>query len=94
MNPDRTVLSPDYRDAARVALALQLPLALVCILILDFGRTAKICGAAMLAFWIMAAALAARRPWSPTRSDLLFWRWGFPGCLAVALLAAEMVRGF
>lgn len=94
MKADRMVWSPEYRDAAGVALALQLPLAVVCSLLLDFGRTAKICGVAMLAFWIMAATLAARRPSSPTFSDLLFWRWGFVGCFAAALLAAEMVRGF
>ncbi len=94
MHPDITVLSSRYREATKVSLALQLPLGLVCLLILDFGRMAQICGVAMLAFWIVAFVIAARRPWSPSLSDLLFWRWGFVGCFAVALLAAEMVRGF
>jgi hypothetical protein len=88
MDAARAIISPEYRRAVRVALCVQIPAALVCLLLLDGGRTAQICGIAMLGFWLVAAAVAAHRPWTPSAADLWFWRWGFIPCFVLALLLA------
>ncbi|MDZ4688981.1 MAG: hypothetical protein SH850_28225 [Planctomycetaceae bacterium] len=85
MKLEQPVLSPRYRDAVQAALALQLPIALLCLLMLDFGQLARICGMAMLAFWCVAAWVAATRPWTPSRGDLIYCRWGFVACFAFAM---------
>lgn len=78
------VLSADYRAAAQVGLMLQIPVALLTLLILDGGGMARLCGVSLLAFWLGAALIAVRRPWSPTSCDVLYWKWGFAGCLLLA----------
>jgi hypothetical protein len=89
MNSSDAVLSSEYREATRIALSLQIPIAIICLLILDQGQLARICGIALLAFWMLAAEIALRRPWTPTRMDLWYWRWGFVPCFAAALLFAS-----
>jgi hypothetical protein len=71
------LLSPQYRDATRTAFWIQVPIAVVCFLMLDSGVTARYCGTAMLGFWLGMAFIAARRPWTPTENDLHYLRWGF-----------------
>jgi len=86
MSRATVVLSPDYDRAARVALALQIPIALVALLLLDHGHMAKLCGLSMIAFWTAAGLIAARRPLTPNLRDLWFWRWGYVPLLALIVL--------
>lgn len=81
-------LSSRYRDAIYFTLfSQQLPIAVLCLLLLDGGRCARVCGIAMVAFWSAVALVMARRPDAPEPSDLLYLRWGFlpvlvlSGCL-------------
>jgi hypothetical protein len=87
----RAICSAEYDRALRVALRVQIPTALLSVLVLDFGQTARVCGVAMLGFWLAAALVAVRRPWAPTTGDLRFWRWGFIPCFALALTLAAWV---
>jgi hypothetical protein len=91
MESSRAICSAQYDRAWRIALRFQIPIALVSMLVLDRGRTARVCGVAMLGFWLVAAIVAVRRPWSPTAGDLRFWRWGFLPCFVLALILAAMV---
>jgi hypothetical protein len=84
MPATQIVLAPEYRTATQTALALQIPIAVLCLLMLDGGQLARVCGIAMLGFWIVAAEIAVRRPWSPTKTDLWYWRWGFVPCFVLA----------
>jgi hypothetical protein len=86
------ILSPQYRAAARVALLTQLPVATLSLLVLDSGWTAKICAGVMIGFWLAAALIATRRPWTPSAGDLLFWRWGFVPCFLIAWTVAAIVQ--
>ena len=90
MNTTSAIISTEYRKAARVALGMQIPIAILCVLMLDSGRTAKICGAAMLGYWLVAAVIAVRRPWKPSAADLWYWRWGFVPCFVFANVVAAM----
>jgi hypothetical protein len=83
----RAICSAEYDRALRVALRVQIPTALLSVLVLDFGQTARVCGVAMLGFWLAAALVAVR----PTTGDLRFWRWGFIPCFARALTLAAWV---
>jgi hypothetical protein len=88
-SPD--LMSRDYINAARVALSVQIPVAMLCMLVLDRGWTARICGGAMLGFWLAAAFVASRRPWNPSTADLWFWRWGFLPCFVAAVALAVAI---
>ena len=61
----------------------------LCLLMLDGGQLARVCGIALLAFWIVAAEIALRCPWLPTRGDLWYCRWRFVPCLATAMWFAS-----
>ncbi len=87
-------VADSYRPAFRFALIQQVPWALLCLLMLDFGRTAKICGITMVAFWVAAFTIMARRPESPTRFDIGFIRWAFIPMFAVAFVLAEFVAPY
>jgi hypothetical protein len=87
-------VAESYRAAFRLALLQQIPWAILCLLMLDFGHTAKICGITMLAFWVAAFTIMARRPESPTRFDIAFIRWAFFPLFVVALVLAEWVAPF
>jgi hypothetical protein len=54
MESARAICSAEYDRALRVALRLQIPIALASMLVLDLGRTARVCGVAMLGFWLAA----------------------------------------
>ena len=77
MNQTVLPVSPHYRDTFHLALVQQIPWAVLCLLMLDGGHLAKICGIAMLAFWLFALTCMARRPMLPTRFDIACIRWGF-----------------
>jgi hypothetical protein len=77
--------SPAYRQAVKVALALQVGTTLVLLAILDGGTLAKAGGAAMVGFWVGVAVVMLRRPKMPSALDLLYVRWGYLTLLAVAI---------
>jgi hypothetical protein len=81
-------LSERVRQGIRVALFQQVPFAVLCLLLLDFGRTARLCGIALIAFWSMVALILARRPISPSPADLVFLRYGFWPVFALVVLVA------
>jgi hypothetical protein len=91
MSTGSPILSLEYRKATRHALLVQTPIAVLALLLLDGGYTAKVCGLAMLGFWLVAALIAVRRPWNPTAFDLWYWRWGFIPCFVFALFLAAML---
>jgi hypothetical protein len=45
-------------------------------LLLDEGRHFTACAYVSFGFWLGAFLIWARRPRSPTRGDLLYFRWG------------------
>jgi hypothetical protein len=63
---------------------------LLCLLLLDGGRMARLCAATMLGFWAGAALIMARRPLTPGGRDMAFLRWGFLPLLAAALAWATL----
>jgi hypothetical protein len=83
-------LSDSYRRAINFALFQQVPCALLCLLMLDGGRMAKVCGVVMLGFWAAAALIMARRPNSPGPLDIAFLRWGFLPLFALAVALAQL----
>lgn len=85
-------LSSFYREAIFFTLRQQVPCALLCLLMLDGGHMARVCGIAMLGFWSAAAMFMARRPQSPSPHDLRFLRWGFLPLFAVTALLVQVVR--
>lgn len=84
--------SSPYRAALRAALFQQVPCALLSVLMLDGGRTARACGVALLGFWAMAALLIARRPAGPRPGDLAALRWGFAPIFVACVLFNEWGR--
>jgi hypothetical protein len=88
MDLDENILSPKYKDAAKTALWVQVPLGILSLLMLDGGQTAKVFAIALGAFWLCAILFAFRRPFSPKPADLYFWRWGFVPCFVLALFIA------
>ena len=89
-SPD--LMSRDYFKAARVALCVQIPVAILCLLVLDRGQAARLCGVALIGFWMVAALIAVRRPWNPSAMSLWFWKWGFLPCFAAMVAAAALGR--
>ena len=87
-------VSDAYLPAFRLALLQQVPWSILCLLMLDFGRTAKICGIAMLAFWVAAFTIMARRPEAPTRFDIGLIRWAFFPIFVVTFVLAEFVAPY
>lgn len=84
-------LAPAYRDAVKVALALQVPVALLLVLMLDGGVAAKIGGGVMAGFWIGAAAIMVRRPKEPKPLDLLYVKWGYAPLLLLGFAIAGAI---
>jgi hypothetical protein len=91
MNDTRELMSPKYREAMRTALWTQIPIAILCFLMLDGGVSARYCGTALLGFWLGAAFVAARRPWNPTYVDLWYWRWSFIPCFVLVGVLASLL---
>ena len=90
--PGRQVVSEAYHSPLFFALALQIPIALLCLLMLDGGQTAKVCGVAMAAHWLGVTLILHRRPLAPTVADLTFLRWAFPLIFAITLVAQELLK--
>ncbi|MFO0908303.1 MAG: hypothetical protein U0794_08075 [Isosphaeraceae bacterium] len=82
-------LSDSYRGALHFTLAQQVPLAMICLLLLDGGRMSRVCAIAMFGFWAAAALILARRPHTPAAGDLAFLRWGFVPLLALGIALSQ-----
>jgi ABC-type antimicrobial peptide transport system permease subunit len=80
------------RLAFRLAIIQQIPIALLCALNLDGGLTAKICGFAMLGYWVAVAWILLRRPLLNSRTDLVFIRWGFLALFAASIAQAIYLK--
>jgi|LakMenEpi03Aug12_release.lakeMendotaPanAssembly.Ray.scaffolds.fasta_scaffold580348_2 hypothetical protein len=78
-------LSLQFDPAVKHALVLQSIATVLLMLVLDGGSLAKVGSASMVAFWIGAAVVMARRPRTPTGLDLLYIRWGFLPVLLVGM---------
>lgn len=77
MNCKEHIVAEDYRSPVMFALALQIPIAIICLLMLDGGQLARICGIAMAAHWAGILLVMARRRHSPSMTDIVFIRLGF-----------------
>lgn len=85
-------LSPLYSRCIYDSLLQQIVCAVLCLLLLDGGRIARVCGVSVIAYWAAAAALMAYRPTPPDPQGLAVLRWGFLPLLAFAITAAELAR--
>ena len=84
-------LSDRYRSAIVFALAQQVPVSILCVLMLDLGQLARICGVTMIGFWAVVGWLMCRRPQAPTTGDIAFVRFGFVPLLVAAIELAELI---
>src|SRR4051794_24607562 len=84
-------LSPSYREAIHFALLQQIPWSLLCLLMLDGGVAARLCGIALIAYWSYALAMMALRPRAPDRKDIMFLRWGFFPLFGVTVILARFL---
>ena len=79
-------ISDEYRSPLQLALLLQVPIAILCLLMLDGGGLAKLCAIAMIAFWCGAAMILVRRPGGPSFLDKLYLKFGFMPLFVVVCL--------
>ena len=82
-------ITSKYRKPIFEAIGLQIVVGFLSLLILDGGTIARICGIALMAFWIGAVVLIWRRPNSPTPADIELLRFGY---LPVIFIAYFFVR--
>src|SRR4051812_36930189 len=71
-------LSPLYWPALRFGILAQAILGVLTALMPDMGQSFGVFKIAFLCHWLGIFLLFARRPMSPTKSDLIFIRWGTP----------------
>jgi hypothetical protein len=82
----RIPISPKYDSPIFEAIALQIVLGLLALMILDGGGIAQICGIALVAFWSGAAILIWRHPHSPSRVDIELIRFGYLPLIFISFL--------
>ena len=91
MNPHDEI-RPEYQDGIRLTLIQQVPWLVLCALLLDSGRTLRLCLIAILGYWMLAMLCLARGHRKPDRAGLLFLRWGFFPLFAVVSFASGYLR--
>ena len=91
LNLQRQVCSEAYRAPVKFAVLLQVSIGVLCMLMLDGGVLARVCGCAVLAFGAGAALILVRRPFGPTRLDLAAIRFGFVPVFVMAVAWAQHV---
>ncbi|MBI5760042.1 MAG: hypothetical protein HZA46_16115 [Planctomycetales bacterium] len=69
---------PEYPRPLLHALCIQLGLLVLTALILDHGIVFTACRYASVGFWAGVVLILVRRPVAPTKSDLLYFRFGLP----------------
>jgi hypothetical protein len=90
-------ISKDYDSPIFDAVAIQIVLGLLSLLILDGGTVARICGITLVAFWSGVTVLIYRRPLLPSRVDLQVIRFGYLPVVVVAFFLVQWIwhlRGF
>jgi len=70
-------ISQKYDSPIFEAVALQLVLGFLALMILDGGGLAQICGIALVAFWGGTIVLIWRHPQTPSRFDIEVIRFGY-----------------
>jgi hypothetical protein len=80
-----------YRRPLKAALLQQAICFIVGILTLDGGTTANATTVALLAYWMSAGLIIARRLDKPTLGDLHFIRWAFLAIWLSAVIVGPMV---
>ena len=70
-------LSTDYRNAVRVAAVVQVVMGLFISRSIDAGVSFELWWRAVVAFWGVFIVMILRRPYTPTKVDLILVRWGF-----------------
>jgi hypothetical protein len=84
MDLQRTICAECYSSPIKFALVIQFGIGLVCTLALDGGGLARVCACGVLGFWIGIILMLFRRPFHPTRFDLLAIRYGFVAAFGAA----------
>jgi len=84
-------ISQSYRKPVFEAVALQLIVGILSLMILDGGTTTRICGIALVAFWGGATVLIWRRPQSPTTTDIELIRFGYLPLAALAFFLVHFI---
>ena len=85
MNPEdkSDAIKPEYAAALRLTLIQQLPALVLSALLLDSGRTFRLCLITALGFWLFAMLCLARGHRQNDPVGLMFLRWGYFPLLAV-----------
>lgn len=86
MQDSRVIISSAYDTVIRKSLMAQIVIGVLAALLLDGGVTAWIVGVAVLAFWLCAGLVILRRPYRPTKVDLVAIQWGFWPVLLIAAM--------
>ena len=84
-------ISDNYRAPIYVALGLQVITVFLSPFAPDHGEFTQFACMAATAFWGSVVVLVARRPRTPTRTDLLWVRYGYLAAVAVAYVVAPIV---
>lgn len=71
-----TNLHPAWRATLWTAVAFSVVMAILSLLALDFGQSARLSGVGLAAFWSATLLVLWRRPGNPSRWDLVLIRWG------------------
>ena len=82
-------ISLSYRTPIFEAVALQVILGILSLMILDRGDTARVCGIALIAFWGGVTVLIYRRSKSPSKIDIQLIRFGY---LPLVIFAGFLVH--
>jgi hypothetical protein len=80
-----------YRQPVKIALLQQVICSILAALTLDTGDTWHANGVALLAYWMSAGLIVARRLDAPTQGDLQFIRWAFLAMWLSAVIVGPMV---
>lgn len=84
-------ISKDYDSPVFEALAIQVIIGILSLMILDGGQVAQVCGVALVAFWGGAVLLICRHPHTPSRTDLQIIRFGYLPVVVVAFFLVNWV---
>jgi hypothetical protein len=82
-------IAPVYDRQIWFSIKQQVVLTTLAVLVLDMGDMARGLAAVMIGFWIGTMMILVRRPFLPSKADLLFVRWGF-SVLAVVMLTGAL----
>jgi hypothetical protein len=83
--------SPLYWPALGFGILVQAILGILSALMLDLGETLNIFQVAFVGHWAGMLFILVRRPLSPTKTDIVFIRWGTPLLMLATVLIARQV---